>query len=211
MSTLFSIRWFIRAIAVAVAMILTAGSARGHCDGLDGPVVVAGRKALAAGNVNLALVWVQKNDEAEIRRAFEKTLIVRKLSPEAKSLADTFFFETLVRLHRAGEGAPYTGLKPAGRDLGLAIPAADKALETGDVEPLMRFLVERTEHGVREHFKEALARKTFPADDTEAGRKFVKAYVDYIHYVEGIHQATAGTAHGHELDRQPATGHKHPE
>jgi hypothetical protein len=43
---------------------------------------------------------------------FTKTLAVRKQSKEAKELADMYFFETLVRIHCAGEGAPYTGLKP---------------------------------------------------------------------------------------------------
>jgi len=101
-----------------------------HCDGLDGPVVKAAQKALEMGNVNLVLIWVQKTDGNEIEKAFQKTLAVRKLNRQAKELGDTYFFETLVRIHRAGEGAPYTGLKPAGRDLGPAIPTADKALET---------------------------------------------------------------------------------
>jgi hypothetical protein len=95
----------------------------GHCDGLDGPVVQLAIKALDSGNVNYVLPWVQENDEPEIRRAFEHAVSVRKLSPDAKALADRHFFETLVRIHRAGEGAPFTGLKPAGRDLGPAIPA----------------------------------------------------------------------------------------
>jgi hypothetical protein len=95
-------------------------------------VVQAAQKALETGNVHLVLIWVQKPDEAEITEAFQKALAVRKLNAEAKELADRYFFETLVRIHRAGEGAPYTGLKPAGRDLGPAIPAADKASREGE-------------------------------------------------------------------------------
>ena len=87
-----------------------------HCDGMDGPVVKAAQKALEIGNVNLVLIWVQKADETEIRNAFAQTMQVRKLSPEAKALADRYLFEALVRLHRVGEGAPYTGLKPAGKE-----------------------------------------------------------------------------------------------
>jgi Family of unknown function (DUF6448) len=86
----------------------------GHCDTLDGPVIGLARKALEAGNVNLVLPWVRAEDERELRRAFEHALAVRKLGAEACELADTHFFETLVRIHRASEGAPYTGLKPAG-------------------------------------------------------------------------------------------------
>ena len=96
---------------------------------MDGPVVQAARKALETGEVKLVLIWVQKQDEGDIKEAFQKTLTVRKLGAAAKELADRYFFETLVRIHRAGEGAPYTGLKPAGRDLGPAIPAADEAIE----------------------------------------------------------------------------------
>ena len=105
------------------------------------------RSAPAEGNVNLVLIWVPKDNEAEIKRAFEKTVAVRKLNPEARELIDMYFFETLVRIHRAAEGAPYTGLKPAGRDLGPAIPAADKALETGNVDPIVKLLLEKMEHG----------------------------------------------------------------
>lgn len=58
------------------------------------------------GNVNLVLIWVQKTDEDEVKKAFQKTLAVRKLNPQAKELADTYFFETLIRIHRAENGHP---------------------------------------------------------------------------------------------------------
>jgi hypothetical protein len=189
--------------ALVAAAFLAPGTALAHCDGLDGPVVKAAQKALADGNINLVLIWVQKEDEPELKNAFEKALAVRKLNFEAKELADLYFFETLVRLHRAGEGAPYTGLKPAGRDLGPAIPAGDKALQTGNVEPVVKLLSEDLEHGLRAHFQEALARKKFDKNDVEAGRGFVKSYVEYIHYVEGVRAATAGEAHGHSPESRP--------
>jgi hypothetical protein len=200
------------AVAIlAAAAFLAPQTARAHCDGLDGPVVKAARKALAEGNVNLVLVWVQKDDETEIKQAFDKTLAVRKLGAEARDLADMCFFETLVRIHRAGEGAPYTGLKPAGRDLGPAIPAGDKALETGNLDPVVKLLSEEMEHGLREHFAAAVAKKKFDPNDVEAGREFVKTYVEYIHYVEGLHDAAASAAHGHfsETDGTPAPPHQH--
>ena len=196
---------------LAVAAFFTPSRAQAHCDGLDGPVVKAAQKALAEGNVNLVLIWVQKADETEIKRAFDQTLAVRKLNPAARELADMYFFETLVRIHRAGEGAPFTGLKPAGRDLGPAIPAGDKALETGNVDPVVKLLAEKIERGLREHFKEATEKRKFAQDDIEAGREAVKTYVEYIHYVEGIYQAAPSAAHGHfsENDETPAPEHKH--
>jgi hypothetical protein len=111
-------------ICVAVTLVFLAlapARAFAHCDSLDGPVVKAAQKALATRNPALVFIWVQEKDEREIQQAFEQTLAVRALSPEARNLADRFFFETLVRVHRAGEGAPFTGLKPAGLDLGPAI------------------------------------------------------------------------------------------
>jgi hypothetical protein len=168
-----------------------------HCDGMDGPVIKAAQKALETGNVNLVLIWVLKNDEAEIKKAFQKTLAVRKLNPQAKELADMYFFETLVRVHRAGEGEPYTGLKPAGRDLDPAIPAADKAIESGKLEPLLKILTETVQTEVREKFKVVAAKKKFKPDDVDAGREYVEVYVPFVSYVERIYATAKGAAKGH--------------
>jgi hypothetical protein len=189
-----------------LAMLFPAQAAA-HCDGLDGPVVTAARKALETGNVNLVLIWVQKKDEQQIREAFQKTLAVRNLDPKARDLADSYFFETLVRVHRAGEGAPYTGLKPAGRDLGPAVPAGDKAIADGKLQPLAKLLIKTIEEGLHEHFEQATARKGFRQDDVEAGRAYIEAYVKYIHYVERLYEAAKTATHGHYPEA--AAGHGH--
>lgn len=189
-------------------ILLGSNLAFAHCDGLDGPVITAAKKALETGNVNLVLIWVQKKNEGEIKKAFEKTLAVRKLNPQAKELADMAFFETLVRIHRAGEGASYTGLKPAGRDLGPAIPAGDKAIETGKLEPLQKLLIHMTEEGLNEQFKKVMAKKNYKPDDVEAGREYIEAYVTYIHYVERLYEATKKGAHGHYAETEEGGGHK---
>jgi len=176
---------------------MVPSSAMAHCDGLDGPVVTLAREALDTGNVNLVLPWVPKDGEPEIRRAFEHTLSVRKLGPEAKALADTFFFETLVRVHRASEGAPYTGLKAAGLDLGPAIPAADQALDSGSTEAVEKLLADAIRKGLHEHFHAAMSRKKFAPNDVAAGRSYVEAYVAYVHYVEGLWEAATASAKGH--------------
>lgn len=175
-----------------------------HCDGLDGPVVKSARKALETRNPALVLIWVQAEHEAEIRTAFNQALAVRALSPEAKELADRFFFETVVRVHRAGEGAPYTGLKPAGRDLGPAIPAADKALENGSAEAVVKLVTETMQARLLEHFTAAASAKAFKAGDVAAGRAYVKAYVEFIHYVERLYDASTAGAHGHFDETEPA-------
>lgn len=178
-----------------------------HCDGMDGPVVKAAQKALKTGNVNLVLIWVQKEDEEELKKAFQKAISVRKLSPAAKELADKYFFETLVRIHRAGEGAPYTGLKPAGRDLGPAIPAVDKALAEGAVEPLLKLISESVKEGIEAQFKETISKKNFKANDIAAGREYVKSYVEFIHYVERIYESATKPAYGHFPEEEPEPGH----
>ena len=181
-----------------------------HCDGMDGPVVTAAKQALETGNVNLILIWVSKKDETEIRNAFQKTLTVRKLNPEAKELADMYFFETLVRIHRAGEGEPYTGIEPAGRDLGPAVPAADKAIADGKLEPLYKILTDKIHEGLHEKFKEVMKKKDFKKNDVDAGREFVEAYVPFVHYVEALYDAAAkGGGHGYSQEAEKGSEHKH--
>ena len=194
---------------IFTALVLTLIGPQGavaHCDGMDGPVVKAAQQALASGNVNLVLIWVRPDDEADIRAAFARTAAVRKLHPEARELADLYFFETLVRVHRAGEGASYTGLKPAGRDLGPAVPAADKAIKEKSVEPLVKLITGESASGIRKRFEELTAARKFDVNDVGAGRQFVKHYVEFVHYVEGLYQSAQGSAGEHS----ESTG-KHPE
>ena len=180
----------------------------GHCDTLDGPVIKLARKALETENVNHVLPWVRPEDEHEIRHAFQHAVSVRKLGPSARELADTHFFETLVRVHRASEGAPYTGLKPAGTDLGPAVPAADKALEDGSVETVVKLLTDAVRAGVHRHFHEVMAHRKFAVDDVAAGREYVEAYVPYVHYVEQLWDTATGAAHGH-YPEHGAQEHEH--
>ncbi|MCP5105046.1 MAG: hypothetical protein GY950_16785, partial [bacterium] len=146
-----------------------------HCDSMDGPVIISAKEALKTGNVNLVLHWVRQGNEAEVKTVFNKTMEVRKASTVAKDLADTFFFETLVRLHRAGEGAPYTGLKPAGR-IGHAVMMADQSLEKGSIDSLAKAIAGKVEKGIRHRFQEALKKKKAAGNNVEKGREAVAAY-----------------------------------
>lgn len=167
-----------------------------HCDTLDGPVVKTAKMALEKGDVTPVLKWVKEEYEGEIREAFKKTLLAREKGKEAKELADMYFFETLVRLHRAGEGAPYTGLKP-GEAVEPIIAEADKALESGSVDKLLKLVSDTVSAGIRERFAQARETKKHEDESVEAGRKFVEAYVDFTHYVERLYEADKGAAHGH--------------
>ncbi|HEY3251905.1 MAG TPA: DUF6448 family protein [Ignavibacteria bacterium] len=168
-----------------------------HCDTLEGPVVAACKKSLETGNINYTLIWVQEKDEQIIKDAFKKTLQVRKLGEEAKELADMNFFETVVRIHRSGEGAAYTGLKPAGTDLSPAVPAGDKAIETGSLNEVEKIIVDAVKNGLHRHYAEVMEKKNYDHDNVIAGREFVKAYVEYIHYIERLYENATMTPEGH--------------
>jgi len=162
-----------------------------HCDTENGPVIQAAKKALETKNIDLVLVWIQEKDEAELKKAFEDALVVRKLDPKARELADHYFFETLVRIHRAGEGAPYTGIKPGGIEE-PAIAAADKAVARGTVDDLTKEISALASDGIRDRFKILMERKKHKDESVAAGREYVEAYVTFIHFVEKIHNDAAG-------------------
>lgn len=195
-------------LIIGVMILFVSASAWAHCDTLGGPVIKAAEKALETNDVNPVLIWVQKKDDGEIKKAFEKTIAVRRLNPQAKDLADKYFFETLVRIHRSGEGMPYTGLKPADTDLGPAIPAADKALEDGKLEPVVKLLTDEMHKGLHENFKHAIDKKKYDKDNVDKGREYVEAYVKYVHYVEGIYEAAKKSENAHGEGGVKECGHK---
>jgi hypothetical protein len=189
-------RIFLAGILLSIWLLFLPAGALAHCDTLDGPVVQDARKALEQGNVTPTLKWVDPAAEAEIKAAFEQTVQVRKLGPAAQELADRYFFETLVRLHRGHEGEPFTGLKPAG-EVPQPIAMADQALEKGSADPLVGKILEHTEQGIRERFAAALAAKKRAGESVDLGRKYVEDYVAFIHYVEGIVNQVHGETHPH--------------
>jgi hypothetical protein len=177
-----------------------------HCDGSDGPVVKAAADALQRNNVNLVLIWVQEKDEEEVINAFESSLKIRELSPEAKDFADKYFFETVVRLHRTGEGESYTGLKPAGRDLGPVIPLADKSIKDGTLKELGEFIIHRVNEKLNKSFGNVNILKNYSSEDIIEGREFVEAYVKFIHYAEKVYDISTHSE-GHTADSKEI--HKH--
>jgi hypothetical protein len=168
-----------------------------HCDTMAGPVIQTAQAALEKGNVTPVLKWVKPEYEADIKALFTKTMAVRSKGPEAKELADMYFFETLVRLHREGEGAAYTGLKPA-EEIEPVVVLSDKALESENAEELVVKVTDKVAGGIREHFEKASAAKKHADDSVAAGREYVEAYVIFTHYVEGIHNAAAGSEPHHD-------------
>ncbi|MGX4695279.1 DUF6448 family protein [Streptomyces sp. JNUCC 63] len=134
-----------------------------HCDSLDGPVVTAARKALEGRDVGQILPCVPEAGEPEVREAFSLTTKARTLGREAQEVADRWFFETVVRVHRSGEGAPFTGLKPAGLNVGPVIPAAERSLDAGSADELTGILCGIVREQVEERHGRATALKKHAA------------------------------------------------
>ncbi|MGI6454399.1 MAG: DUF6448 family protein [bacterium] len=183
-----------------------------HCDTMDGPVVQDAQKALERSDVTPVLKWITAEQEEEVKAAFDEALTVRKLSVEAQALADRYFFETLVRLHRASEGAPYTGLKPAGQEESPIITLADDSLKSKSADEVTHLLVDMIRQGVQKRFEEALHDLAHAEQSVEQGRTYVAAYVNYMHYIENLYQNALAHSHAHENDSDAAQHreqHKH--
>lgn len=173
-----------------------------HCDSLDGPVVTAARHALAEGDVELILPYVHAEAETELRNAYDLALKARTPGGEAEEVADRWFFETAVRVHRAGEGAAFTGLKPAGLDVGPVIPTAERALETGSPAELADQLCQAVRTQVEARHAHAMALRAHADEGVPDARSYVQAELGlqvWAHHVYQQIQADphAGAAHEH--------------
>ena len=174
-----------------------------HCDTLNGPVVLAAKKALESGNINYVLIWLPAEAEGEIKRVFEKVLAAREYGNEAQEAADFWFYETAVRLHRAGEGEGFTGLKPEGK-LDPIVQQAEQSIGTGDAHAFIDMIEDSVEEELKKRFERLVQTKDYAVDDVEAGRKYIEAYIGCVvfshHLYEGLHK-------NHHLDEK--SKHEH--
>jgi hypothetical protein len=185
-------------------LLATPHDAAAHCDTLDGPVIQDARKAIEAKDVTPILKWVQPKDEKAVRAAFKKVLGDKAKSTEA---AKYKFFETLVKIHRAGEGAPFTGLKPAGA-VEQAVAEADKSFVSGSSDALVKLITDDVTAGINRRYEQAAAAYKHKDESVAQGREFVEAYIAYTHYVERLHQDATGTAaHDEHVNHQEKSDH----
>lgn len=196
-------------MTIGFAMVLTLGiysHAAAHCDTLDGPVVQDARKAIVAKDVTPVLKWVKQSDEKTVRAAFGKVIGAKGTSAATE---ENRFFATLIKIHRTGEGASFTGLKPAG-SVEPVVAEADRALAGGSADGLVKFVTDAAATGIKERYERAAATFKHKDESVAAGREFVEAYVEYTHYVERLEQtATASAEHGkhHAQAKHSAAGH----
>lgn len=184
-------------ITCLICLLMLGKIAWAHCDTVSGPVIQEANEALEKGDVTPVLKWVKKEYEAEISAAFARAIAVRKKGADVKELADRYFIETLVRLHRAGEGEPYAGIKDEPPDVIVAM--ADKALADGSAAQMIKEINAHTAKAIEEKFRHALESRKNKDISVEAGREYVEAYVNYMHFVEGVHHAIMSTG-GHKHD-----------
>jgi hypothetical protein len=173
-------------ITVLTIIFVITNTAFAHCDHIDGPVVTDARIAIEQNDITPVLKWIEKEDEAELKAMFEKIMRVRQAGGETRELADRLFFETLVRLHRASEGAPYTGVKPTGTPVAGYVVLSDNTLETGSAEELIDHLQEALARVIAEKFEETYSKKQRMDESVEAGRAYIHDYVDFVHYVKYV-------------------------
>lgn len=172
-------------VFIVLISVSSSGLLFAHCDTMDGPVVADAKKAIDQNNINYVLKWVKPENEKEVIEAFNLNLKVRNLSPDAKLLADKYFFETVVRLHRTGEEMSFTGVKPTGTPVDEKILAADKSIETGNLSPLLGLVPMDKQKELKEKFDKAISLKNFEVNNIEAGREYIEAYVQFFHFAEG--------------------------
>jgi hypothetical protein len=186
----------IAAFAVTLTMVvLWPQRASAHCDTIEGPTAQDGLKALESADLAHALKWILSEKEAELREVFERALAARELGPEAQEVADRWFMENLVRIHRAGEGAAYTGLQPAGAVVDEKVAAADRSIEQGDLGPLDGLVSTERWPELERRFAKVLERREYDPHDVDAGRSYIEAYVNFFKFAEG-HEHHHEHAHG---------------
>ena len=189
---------------ITLLAALKPATVHAHCDTAEGPAVKAGRTALATGNINHALAWIPAEGETELREVFEKAVEVRTLGADAAEVADRLFLETMVRIHRMGEGVGFTGIQPTGTEVDPVVTAADEALASGSDGDLLPLVPDERRAELHERFHAALALKDFEVDDVAAGRRYLAAYVSFFTYAEGEDHE-----HGHEAHAHGEHSHSH--
>ncbi len=144
-----------------------------------------------------------------MKDAFKKALAAQ--GKKQQQAEENKFFESLVRVHRAGEGAPFTGLKPAG-EVEPVIAEADKALAGGSPDGLLKMVTDSVNQGIRQRYEKAAETLKHKDESVQKGREYVEAYVEYTHYVERLQMDAEGHAahHGETAHKKHAVQkHEH--
>ena len=181
-------------LLLSVLFILFAAPqmASAHCDSYDGPVIKDALKALEQQNVELVLKWVEPKYDKIITEKFNQTLKLQGSNEEVNEIIRTHFLETLVRLHREGEGASFTGLKPIG-SMTPMVEMADNSLDKNDIDYVVNKVNNHLGEVLRERFTKAMELSKSKDNSVEQGRAYVEAYVEYTHTLEALEHIMHGS------------------
>lgn len=198
MKTISKVKMRFRKIALLLGLIIgfsTVGFA--HCDSYDGPVIQDAYKALEMEKVNYVMKWIATEHEMEIKKLFDKTIRLKNGDAEVYSIVEKHFLETLVRYHRETEGAPYTGLKPAGSTAEI-VQMADNSIAKKEVKTLLKDLNNHIQAVISEKYEKVMELEKVKDNSTAEGRAYVEAYVDYTHTLEALEEVLSHEgAHQH--------------
>ncbi len=169
-----------------------------HCDSKDGPVVKAAESALGQGRVDVVLPYVPAEAESEVLAAFDRVMEARASGGAALEVADEWFYETVVRLHRAGEHAPFTGLKPAGLGHGPVVPVAERAIETGEAGDLVDLLTDALREQVESKLARVMSLRPAAGGPVPQAREYVEAMLGFEVWSHRTYQCiTSDPLHDH--------------
>lgn len=180
-----------RTILLAMVFMLTSISGFAHCDSYDGPVIKDALTALDNNNVELVLKWIDSHQEQEVIALFNKTYNLKDGDIEVYTIVEKHFLETLVRLHRETEGAPFTGLKPAG-SMTPMVEMADRSIEINSMDEVSKTVTTHLEEVLRDRYAKVMKLSKTKDNSVEEGRAYVHAYVEYTHTLEALEHILHG-------------------
>ena len=191
---------------VAFSAFAAPAPASAHCDSYNGPVAQAALKALNANDVKLILPYVQPEAEAELTAAFKHVIEVRKSGGSSKELADRYFLETAIRLHRLGEGASFEGMTREA--VPASIQTADKAMVSGSLDPVYEMMDQAIRKSVAEKYQAVVKAREEAAKlgTVEAYREQAEAQLMFEKFIYELYTA-ASQAEAHAEGQAPAHTH----
>lgn len=165
-----------RALLLALVIVLGyPAQARADCD-IAQPVGAAAVDALRTGDLSLVAIWVKQPKEAALRAALQHALAVRRLGTNARTLADGYFCDTVIRLHRES----YPGVRDR---------VVEQTIASGDLDLVVERVLAKVQLSLRERARDIAARKPSRRGDIDGGRAYVERYTDFVEYVTALDAA----------------------